>query len=88
MEGIIKQIYRNAVDNTEIVKEVDQKIDEKLRLIASLYLKSLTDDERENLSDSILDMLFYIKEAMFVLGFKYAVELWTEALMDDREGER
>lgn len=87
MEKIIKQIYQSAVDNTGRVKKIDQKIDKKLRYIASLYPECLSDKEKEDLSDDTLDMLFYTKEAMFLLGFRYATELWTEALMDRPEEE-
>lgn len=87
MDKIIKQIYQNAVDNTGRIKKIDQNIDKKLRHIASLYPKCLSAKEKEDLSDATLDILFYTKEAMFILGFKYATELWTEALIDSREGK-
>lgn len=87
MDKIIKHLYQNVIENSQYTKDIDKKLEDYLSKIVSVFPDSFMRKDEDFMLGIEIEMLQYAKENMFILGFRYATQLWTEAIMD-YDGEK
>ena len=89
MNDLIRKVYRNAVEHSEEIKILDEIIERKLAKLGTVRSQTIDKEAWEQIDDIVLDMIAEVTEEAFILGFRYAAILWTEAVFggeEDRDG--
>lgn len=81
MDDLIRRVYRNVVEHSEEIRLLDEIIDCNLKKMASVCSETAAGELWEQIDDIVLDMVSEVREESFILGFRYAAVLWTEAVL-------
>ena len=75
---IIREIYKNVIEESEYMDCVNKVVEKNIQILLKEEKEKMSQTEYEEYRAKIYQLLAAAEEESFLVGFRYAIKLFTE----------